>query len=59
MHVADAAHADVHSAQLVQWGDASASWLSAPGVIFGYERNTTTTNIPTQEWHRDRDHYWQ
>ena len=47
---------DVLGAQREQWDDGNNFLAVAPGVIFGYERNTTTNTLPAQERHRDRDH---
>ena len=40
---------DVLGAQREQWDDGNNFLAVAPGVIFGYERNTTTNTLPAQE----------
>jgi arginine deiminase len=40
---------DVKGAQREQWDDGNNFLAVAPGVIFGYERNTTTNKFLTEE----------
>ncbi len=47
---------DVLGAQREQWDDGNNFLAVAPGVIFGYERNTTTNTYLRKNGHRDRHH---
>ena len=46
---------DLLGAQREQWDDGNNFLAVAPGVIFGYERNTTTNTFLRKQRHRDRD----
>ena len=45
---------DILGAQREQWDDGNNFLAVAPGVIFGYERNTTTNTFLRKTGHRDR-----